>query len=85
MVRKRLGMPRYYFDVQEGDQFVPDEVGLVLPDLESARDQATRALVEIARDTLPGTFRREIAIEVKDESSGPLLRAGLSFELRKLA
>jgi hypothetical protein len=78
-------MPRYYFDVHEGDHFVPDEVGLVLPNLETARDQATRALAEIARDTLPGTLQREIAIEVKDETKVPLLRAGLSFALRKLA
>jgi hypothetical protein len=78
-------MPRYYFDVQEADQFVRDDVGVVLPDIESARDQATRALTEIARDTLPGTLRREIAIEVTDETRAPLLRAGLSFELRKLA
>ncbi|HEX2725933.1 MAG TPA: hypothetical protein VHN20_08960 [Beijerinckiaceae bacterium] len=78
-------MPRYYFDVCEGDHFVPDDVGLVLPNLETARDQATRALAEIARDTLPGTVQREIAIEVKDHARAPLLRAGLSFELRKLA
>ena len=77
-------MPRYYFDMQEGDRFVPDEVGVVLPDIESARDQTTRALAEIARDTLPGTFRREIAIEVTDEARAPLLHARLTFELRKL-
>jgi hypothetical protein len=77
-------MPRYYFDLHEADQFVRDDVGVVLPDIEAARDQATRALTEIARDTLPGTLRREIAIEVTDETRAPLLRAGLSFELRKL-
>ena len=77
-------MPRYYFDVRDGDRFVPDEVGLVFPDIATARDQATRALAEMARDLLPGTVRREVAIEVKDESRALLLCAGLSFELRKL-
>lgn len=78
-------MPRYYFDMQEGDRVVPDEVGVVFPDIESARDQATRALAEIARDTFPGALRREIAIDVKDDTRAPLLRARLTFELRKLA
>lgn len=64
--------------------FVPDEVGLVFPDVATARDQATRVLAEMARDLLPGTVRREVAIEVKDESRALLLRAGLSFEMRKL-
>ena len=78
-------MPRYFFDMQDGDRFVPDEVGVVFPDIESARDQATRTLAEIARDTFPGTFRREIAVEVKDDARAPLLHARLTFELRKLA
>jgi hypothetical protein len=78
-------MPRYYFDVHEGDRLIPDDIGLVLPDIETARDQATRALAEMARETAPGTARRDIAIEVTDDARTPLLRAGLSFEMRKLA
>jgi hypothetical protein len=78
-------MPHYYFDVREEDRLLRDDVGLFFPDIEAARDQATRALTEIARDTLPGTVHREIAIEVKDEAREPLLCAELSFELRKLA
>ena len=64
---------------------VTDDEGLVFPSVEAARDQATRAVAEMARDLLPGSVSREIAIEVKNEAREPLLRAGLSFELLKLA
>ena len=42
-------MPRYYFDVREEGRLLPNDVGLVFPDIEAARDQATRTLTEIAR------------------------------------
>jgi hypothetical protein len=73
-------MPRYYFDTRDGERLVRDEVGVVLPSVEAARDQAAVALAEIAKDALPGSTRREIAIEVRD--GVPLLRTCLRFEVK---
>ena len=73
-------MPLYYFDSRDGDSFVLDEEGLEFPDVETARDQATAALADMAKDVLPGSLRRELAIEVRDESKEPLLRTSLVFE-----
>jgi hypothetical protein len=39
----------------------------------------------MAKDVLPGSVRREIAIEVSDETRLPLLRAALAFEVERLA
>jgi hypothetical protein len=77
-------MPRYYFDVRDGDRFIRDEDGLDYPNIEAARDAATVALAEMAKDALPRAERHHIAIEVRDEAKQPLLIAGLTFEIRIL-
>ena len=79
-------MPRFYFDVRDGDRSTHDDEGVELVGIEEARDEATRALGEIARDALrlSGSLRRELSIEVRDESPTPVLRASLWFEVEKL-
>jgi hypothetical protein len=50
-------MPLYYFDSRDGQSFIEDDEGLEFVDLETARDQATAALADLARDVLPGSIR----------------------------
>ena len=76
-------MPLYYFDSRDGDSFIEDEEGIEFPDIETARAQATAALADMAKDVLPGSLRRELAIEVRDEQKQPLLRTCLVFEAVK--
>jgi hypothetical protein len=78
-------MPRYYFDHRDGNSFISDDEGLEFDGIKAVRDEATRALAGIAKDELPGSVRREIAIEVRDEASRPVLRAALWFEVQTLA
>jgi hypothetical protein len=77
-------MKRYYFDIREGDQLIPDEEGIELPSPQAAQEEAVRSLGDLARDA-PGTDRdgapRRLAIEVRDES-GPMMQLKFSFELR---
>ena len=77
-------MPLYYFDSRDGESFIEDEDGLKFPDLETARDEATAALADLAKDVLPGSMRRELAIEVRDEHRNPSLRTSLVFEAVRL-
>jgi hypothetical protein len=77
-------MPRYYFDTRDNETFVLDDIGVVLPSIEHARDQAAVGLAELAKDVLPGSVRRELAIEVRDQAREPLLRSSLSFEVERL-
>ena len=37
-------MPRFYFDIREGNRLVPDEDGLEFPTVNEARDDASRTL-----------------------------------------
>jgi Domain of unknown function (DUF6894) len=77
-------MPRYFFDTRDGPELLQDEEGLELDGIQQARNEATRALVDLARDVIPGSERRELAIEVRDRLNVPLLRAALSFEVAVL-
>jgi hypothetical protein len=77
-------VPRYYFDFRDGDACTFDDVGVDLEGIEAARDEAARALGEMARDVLPGASRRVLGVEVRDEAKEPLLDARLVFEVARL-
>jgi hypothetical protein len=72
-------MQLYFFDTRDNDQFVEDDVGLEYPDLEAVKVEAARALAELARDVIPGSLKRELAVEVRD-AQGPVLIARMTFE-----
>jgi hypothetical protein len=77
-------MPRFYFDVRDGELFIPDDEGLELPGLEQAREHAAVALGDMAKDVLPNGSKHEMAIEVRDEAKEPLLQTILKFEVKRL-
>ncbi len=77
-------MPKYFFDMRDNDALTPDDVGLDYSDIQAVKAEATRALAEMARDIVPATDRRELAIEVRDQSNRPVLRAMLTFEVQVL-
>ena len=72
-------MLRYYFDFRNDDACTFDDVGVMLAGIGAARDEATRALAEYARDVLPGRARRVLAIEVRDEAKQAVLELKLVF------
>ena len=72
-------MPLYYFDTRDNDDFIEDDVGLEFSNLDAVKVEAARALAELARDVIPGSLKRKLAVEVRDEE-GPVLRATLIFE-----
>jgi hypothetical protein len=77
-------MPHFYFDSRDNGTFIEDDIGLMYPSIETARDEASRTLAEMAREVLPGSMRRELAIEVRDERKLALLRTSLVFEAIQL-
>ena len=76
-------MPRYYFDSRDNDSFLLDDEGFEHPCFEAAKRTAARALVELARDVLPGSVVRTLAIEVRDDAR-PLFKASLQFEVEQV-
>ncbi|MCK1515092.1 hypothetical protein IVB22_21500 [Bradyrhizobium sp. 190] len=74
-------MKRYYFDVRDGSQFIHDDEGVELPNIESARQEATTALSEMAREWVRGGPQHRMAVEVRDDH-GPILEASLGFVMK---
>ena len=72
-------MPHYFFDTRDNDEFITDDVGLELPDLERVKVEAARALADLARDVIPGSVRRHLSVEVRDDQ-GPVMIAMMMFE-----
>jgi hypothetical protein len=75
-------MPRYYFDLREGDQIALDEEGLEFDSLDQAQVEAARSLAELARDasdTLPHRFSYQKSVEVRDDS-GPVMEARFTVQ-----
>ncbi|MDQ3479673.1 MAG: hypothetical protein M3438_11070 [Pseudomonadota bacterium] len=72
-------MARYFFDTRDNDDFIEDDFGVELDGLEAVKVQAALSLAELARDVLPGSTKRMLAVEVRDERQ-PVLRALMTFE-----
>jgi hypothetical protein len=74
-------MPRYHFDSHDGVRFTTDETGVELDGINAARQEAARRLAELAQEILPDDVRREVVIEVKDETGQRVLVAKLSVSI----
>ena len=68
----------YFFDTRDNDEFVEDDFGIEVDNLEAVKVEAARALAELARDVIPGSLKRILAVEVRDEQ-GPVLKAVMTF------
>ena len=78
-------MRRYYFDIREGDEFVPDEEGLELPTIRAVQEEAARSLGDVARDAARNHrdgASSPMAIEVRDDK-GPVMQLRFTFEIRR--
>jgi hypothetical protein len=77
-------VPRYFFDVHDGDTNSPDDEGLELGGLDEAQSEAVRTLPEVAKDILPDGAAREFVITVRDAAGSPILRARLEVSVDRL-
>lgn len=82
--RESVAMKKYYFDIRDGSQSIRDDEGAELPNIESARREATTTLSEIARECVRGGRQHRMAVEVRDDH-GPILEASLSFVMKSHA
>jgi hypothetical protein len=74
-------MPCYHFDSHDGVRFTTDETGVELDGIKAARQEAARRLAELAQEILPDDVRREVVIEVKNETGQRVLVAKLSVSI----
>lgn len=72
-------MPRYFFDINDGEKESRDDIGYELPDAEAARRAAIEVLPDIARDVLPDGDRRDFTSSVRTEEGQTIFQAKLSL------
>ena len=61
-------MPRYYFDIWNGERVVPDPEGVECADDKAACGAATKAVLALASDITDRTSSCELSIELSDEA-----------------
>lgn len=75
-------MPHYFFDVQDTDGAFVDDVGMDLPDMDTAIREARRALADMVRDALKDQSGEAVLIRIRDGADGPvILTVTLTTEL----
>jgi hypothetical protein len=72
-------MPRFFFDIHDGEVFTPDREGLELDGLEAAKAEAKNALPDIVKDEMPDGDRRDFTVDVKDVAGQIVWRVTLSL------
>lgn len=72
-------MPRFFFDTFDGEEYVPDENGLDLQDVEAAKLEAQKALPDMARDALPNENFRSFVVNIRNEAGQTVMRLALSL------
>lgn len=76
-------MPRYFFDLINGDGLVRDEMGSVLPE---SRDtllrEVSRILTDLAREELADSEGGEISVHVRDDSGRSVLSGTVDFHTK---
>lgn len=64
-------MGRYYFDVRKGNEVLPDEEGMELPDFATVRKEAVGTVAELLRERISeaacGKLQDLIEVTVKSE------------------
>ena len=75
---------RYFFDTRDNGTFIQDDVGVECADIDAVKTEAALSLAELARDVLPGSIERILAVEVRNGTRA-ILKDVLTFEAIVLA
>jgi hypothetical protein len=73
-------MARYFFDIIEDNRLYADDDGEECKDIEGAKSESARTLIEFARGKLSAFHAYKVFVQVRDEEGKPVLRAALLFE-----
>ncbi|EIM24429.1 DUF6894 family protein [Microvirga lotononidis] len=76
-------MPRFYFDVRQGSNLIPDPEGFECASLEAAEHEAMQTALQLGRDAL--AHSRHLSVEVKNERYQPVLAVTIGLTIERLA
>ena len=61
-------MPRFFFDLDEGERVFRDEKGSDLPDIPTAREEAIAVLPDIVRAMVTGRDPKTLTSLIRDDN-----------------
>ncbi|MGO4405684.1 hypothetical protein AB4Z10_15655 [Bosea sp. RAF48] len=73
-------MPKFRFTTEDGNRVDRDEKPLDFPDEKAAKEDAQRALADMAKDKLPDGNRFDLRARVENEAGQEVYRASLKFK-----
>jgi len=73
-------MTRYFFDIRDGDEFVPDEEGMELPHVEAAQVEAAPPLADIVLNKSNSQPFALMSVQVR-ANDAPVVEAKFVWEL----
>jgi hypothetical protein len=77
-------MPRFHFDIDDGQHVFRDDDGYHLDSVDSAGTEAARTLGEMVRSALDRSPCPDMTINVRDECGSSVLRARLTLAVDRL-
>lgn len=72
-------MPRYFFDLDDGEGVLRDPEGTELADLAEAQSEATDTLTQIGKDTFRGKTDEALRMSIRDEDDAVVMHLALTF------
>lgn len=72
-------MPRFFFDLDDGQERTVDSVGVELPNLAEVRRKAIAVLPDLAREELPDGDRRVFVCQARNDGGIVVFIATLSL------
>jgi hypothetical protein len=76
-------MPRFYFDISDGNDLQVDSEGEVLSGVDAAEHEAAVCAAFHSRDELPARRTREVTVLVRDQNNQPLLTATVTLSIKR--
>jgi hypothetical protein len=77
-------VPTYFFDVSDGEHHFRDDEGSALPSRDAARKQALRVFPDMVRNKFPDGNRRDLIVNVRNETGKAIFTATLTLTARWL-
>ncbi len=78
-------MAVYFFDIDDGDRLTPGDEGLEFAGPKEARDEATRLLLELAKEGLPLEGRVQSVVRIRDQDGCCICAVTLSLAVEWLS
>jgi hypothetical protein len=77
-------MPRFFFDVFDGEKLWADTEGTDHADISAARHEAIDTITSMSRETFPLNGASSVSIEIRLEDGLPVERVMVTLSFEKL-